>query len=701
MTIISDANFPSEKDPRILTFSLGLFLIGIIVVLVWARSVHYLLFHTLAEIIAIVVSLSIFSLTWASRRHLKNGYLVILGSAYITIGIVDIFHALTFKGMNLLPGVTTNHPTQFWLTARFIEAVALVVAPLFIQRTPRFTLAALAFAIPGVLGCIAVLNGVLPKTFIEGVGLTQFKVVSEYVIILLLLTAQIMLWNRRKEFAPQVFRLLSGSLLLAIATELCFVHYVGFYDFVNELGHFFRFLSVVLAYLALVVTGVRRPTEILYRQLQESEDHFRKLYQTTPAILHSIDADGKLISVSDHWLSTFGYTKDEVIGKNSSEFLTEESRRFAVEEVLPEFFRTGLCHDIPYQFVTKDGRILDMLLSATVERDSDNCINKSLSVMTDVTVRNRIEAELMESELRFRGAFQTATHGMALKSIEGKFVKVNPALCTMLGYNEADLLTTDFQTITHPDDLAADLSYVHDLLEGKIDTYQMEKRYFHKTGRIVWILLSVSLVRKKDGAPVHFVAQMQDITERKQMENEVHRMAFYDHLTNLPNRSLLSDRISQAMAASKRSGCYGALMFLDLDNFKPLNDTYGHDVGDLLLVEVAGRLTSCVRDVDTVARVGGDEFVVMISSLNLDKIASTTQAKVIAEKISAAIAEPYVLIIKEKGKAKETVKHHCTASIGVAMFIDHEEAPKDVLKSADRAMYQAKEAGRNLIRFCD
>ena len=655
MPIISDTTSLPEKDPHILTYSLGLFLLGIIVVLVWARSVHYLLFHTLAELIAIVVSLSIFSLTWASRQHLKNGYLVILGSAYVTIGIVDIFHTLTFKGMNLLPGVTTNHPTQFWLTARFIEAVSLVIAPLFIRRTPRFTLAAAAFAIPGILGCIAVLQGVFPKTFIDGVGLTQFKITGEYVIILLLLIAQVMLWYRRKEFAPEVFRLLSGSLLLAIATEFCFIHYTGFYDFVNELGHFFRFLSVVLAYLALAVTGVRRPMELLYRQvvckdkklrlaneqlaaselklnkaqtvagvgswhleipdnklswsdetyhlfgipkgtpqsfatftshihpadvqlvicawdaalrketdydivhriivegnvlwvrqcavidrnnngeamaahgtvqnitlqklaelaLRESEDHFRSLYQATPALLHSIDAAGNIVSVSDLWLKTFGYTRDEVVGKKSFEFLTEESRRFAVEKVLPEFFRTGSCNDVPYQFVTKNGRVLDMLLSATAERDANNGITQSLSVMTDVTVRNHMEAELSESELRFRGAFQTAAHGMALVSTGGLFVKVNPALCSMLGYDEAELLSRDFQAITHPDDLATDLSHVQDLLEGKIDSYQMEKRYFHSTGRIVWILLSVSLVRTKGGRPVHFVSQIQDITQSK------------------------------------------------------------------------------------------------------------------------------------------------------------------------------------------
>jgi diguanylate cyclase (GGDEF)-like protein/PAS domain S-box-containing protein len=192
-----------------------------------------------------------------------------------------------------------------------------------------------------------------------------------------------------------------------------------------------------------------------------------------------------------------------------------------------------------------------------------------------------------------------------------------------------------------------------------------------------------------------------NITERKQMEDQVRQLAFYDPLTKLPNRRLLSDRLSQAMAASKRSGCYGALMLLDLDNFKPLNDMHGHVVGDLLLIEAADRLKSCVREMDTVARFGGDEFVVMISELDVDKTGSTIQAGIIAEKIRAALAKPYELRIQQEGKAESTVEHHCTASVGVALFIRDEASQDDILKWADMAMYQAKEAGRNLHRFHD
>lgn len=192
-----------------------------------------------------------------------------------------------------------------------------------------------------------------------------------------------------------------------------------------------------------------------------------------------------------------------------------------------------------------------------------------------------------------------------------------------------------------------------------------------------------------------------EINERERMEVQVRQMAFHDQLTNLPNRRLLEDRLGQSMAASKRSGCYGAVMFLDLDNFKPLNDAYGHVVGDLLLIEAADRLKSCVREVDTVARFGGDEFVVIISELDVNRTESKSQAKIIAEKVRDTLSKFYLLTVKHRGKPDTTVEHRCTVSVGVALLHSHEDNQNDILRWADTAMYRAKEAGRNLIHFYD
>jgi len=191
-----------------------------------------------------------------------------------------------------------------------------------------------------------------------------------------------------------------------------------------------------------------------------------------------------------------------------------------------------------------------------------------------------------------------------------------------------------------------------------------------------------------------------DVTERKVAEQKIKEFAFLDMLTQLPNRRLLDDRLEQAIAACKRSGRYGAVLFLDLDNFKPLNDKYGHKAGDLLLAEVAHRLTGCVREVDTVARFGGDEFVVVLNELTGEETESAAEARNVAEKIRVALTAPY-LLNPNAARAEHTIAHQDVgASIGVALFTADVRA-ENVLKWADNAMYRAKESGRNQICFYD
>lgn len=185
---------------------------------------------------------------------------------------------------------------------------------------------------------------------------------------------------------------------------------------------------------------------------------------------------------------------------------------------------------------------------------------------------------------------------------------------------------------------------------------------------------------------------------QKKLETKIRLMAFHDPLTSLANRRLLVDHLNQAIASNKRTQCHGALIFLDLDNFKPLNDSQGHAAGDLLLIEVAARLKQCVREVDTVARFGGDEFVVLVIDLDSDEANAIPAAMLIAEKICEKLAEPYSLSIQTEDQLTR-VEHHCTASVGVALFSAQESDPDDILDLADAAMYQAKHAGRNRVHL--
>jgi diguanylate cyclase (GGDEF)-like protein len=183
------------------------------------------------------------------------------------------------------------------------------------------------------------------------------------------------------------------------------------------------------------------------------------------------------------------------------------------------------------------------------------------------------------------------------------------------------------------------------------------------------------------------------------MEEQVRALAFYDELTQLPNRRLLVDRLIHDMASVKRNKRHGALMFIDLDNFKPLNDLHGHNIGDLLLIEVAARMRACVRSIDTVSRFGGDEFVVLLSDFGSDEAESASKANIVAEKIRIKLAEPYRFTIETKGMPDATIEHSCTASIGGVTYGSLDASAEELLKWADKAMYEAKEAGRNRVKF--
>lgn len=314
--------------------------------------------------------------------------------------------------------------------------------------------------------------------------------------------------------------------------------------------------------------------------------------------------------------------------------------------------------------------------------------------------RSRSESLLSESEQRFRSLFEQAAVGVAqIETASGRFVRVNQRYCDLVGRSQDEMMAIDFQTITHPDDLQADRDKMEQFKTGRIREYRAETRYFRADGRLIWVSLTASLMGSPGDSLKYHIAVVEDITERKQLEEKVRQLAFCDVLTELPNRRLLLDRLTQAMAAGKRTGRYGALLFLDLDNFKPLNDTHGHEAGDLLLIEVARRLTSSVREIDTVSRFGGDEFAVLFSDVVADKVESTKEVGIIAEKIRVKLAEPYLLEIRRDANTVTTVEHRCSASIGVVVFIDHECSQEDIIRRADNAMYQAKDAGRNTVAF--
>lgn len=302
----------------------------------------------------------------------------------------------------------------------------------------------------------------------------------------------------------------------------------------------------------------------------------------------------------------------------------------------------------------------------------------------NILVRERNEAyqSVRDSEKRFRNILENAPIGMAVVSLEGKFTLVNHSLCELVGYEKDELEGMRFQDITFPDDLSADLSNIQQLLNGTSTSYQLEKRYLRKNGDIVWVQLTRFVQRDSGGSPLYFIVQIEDISERLRSQEQIKQLAYFDALTNLPNRRLLMDRLNHALAQAKRFKRSMAVMYLDLDNFKQINDTLGHDYGDELLKVVAERLLTCVRSVDTVCRQGGDEFIIA-----LGEIANPQDSTIVAEKIIKAINQP----VHIKGSMLQV-----TTSIGIAVYPGNSAAEAiELMKKADLAMYEVKKRGRN------
>ena len=312
--------------------------------------------------------------------------------------------------------------------------------------------------------------------------------------------------------------------------------------------------------------------------------------------------------------------------------------------------------------------------------------------------RMQADKDLAEQEEFFRLIAENVEDFIAVLDLKGRRIYNSPSYARLFG-DVQSLKGTDSFAEIHPDDRDRVRQVFNDALQRGLGQ-RTEYRFVLPNGGISYMESSSGVIKNSQGVPQSVVVVSHDVTERKIAEQKIKEFAFYDTLTQLPNRRLLDDRLEQAIAACRRSGRYGAVMFLDLDNFKPLNDKYGHKAGDLLLVEVAHRLTRCVREVDTVARFGGDEFVVVLNDLAGDETECIKEARVVAEKIHVALSGPYLLTPQLTGTMKMITHQNVGASIGVALF-HNDASAENILKWADKAMYRAKESGRNQICFHD
>ncbi|QRM18088.1 EAL domain-containing protein [Dechloromonas sp. TW-R-39-2] len=434
-----------------------------------------------------------------------------------------------------------------------------------------------------------------------------------------------------------------------------------------------------------------------------------ELFEIQHAILenagHSIiatDAEGTILYFNRAAQKMLGYSWAEVVGRATPGLfheLDEVARRAQTlslelqRPVAPGFeaFVARLTitstDEQDWTYRRKDGSTLPVRLSVTALCDPHGTINGYLGIASDISERRRLEQELRVAAV----AFESQAAIMVTDPAQ-RILRVNQAFVRLTGYSADEAIGQKPSLLQSG---RQDKAFYQAMWQCLLSHGHWEGEIWNrrKSGEIYPEWLTISAVKDDHGALTHYVSTFSDISNLKVAESEIHSLAFYDPLTALPNRRLLLNRLAKAQAASNRSAQYGALLMIDLDNFKTLNDTLGHDMGDRLLVEVASRLTFRIREGDTAARLGGDEFVVMLEDLGEDAEAAGVQAEVIAEKIRLELARPYVML----GDGE----YFHSASFGISLFCGHDKTTEAILKQADIALYKSKDAGRNTIRFFD
>jgi diguanylate cyclase (GGDEF)-like protein/PAS domain S-box-containing protein len=417
------------------------------------------------------------------------------------------------------------------------------------------------------------------------------------------------------------------------------------------------------------------------RARRESEERFARVFSESPdGIVILRQNDLTIYDVNDSFLRASEYSREELIDADVMS-LNAFADLSAFNDTLTEFSASGALSNEEMIFRTRSGKVVPALISAAlIELHGEAC---ALCMIRDVSDLRAAERRLMQSEQRFRGAFENAPIGILLVNARGQIFEANRFAAELLSYDLDKMENLHISRLIPAEDRSAFKETLGRLFAGNDDTLRSETRMLCDDGLQIWTNFHIGMQRSAEGS--YGIVQFADITEMKNSQRRIERMAFYDTLTDLANRRLFYDRLGHAISHASRSETLGALLYLDLDQFKRVNDTLGHEMGDVLLQEVAARLTQCVRKGDTVGRPGGDEFTVLLTDIK-----TPSDAGYVAEKILATLAKPISL------SGHQLV---ITTSIGITIIPEDGDEANALMKNADLAMYRAKEHGRNNYQY--
>ena len=410
--------------------------------------------------------------------------------------------------------------------------------------------------------------------------------------------------------------------------------------------------------------------------LRDSEERYRRLFEESRQAIYLTNRDGFFIEVNPAALRLFDITSDEASSMNALDFYVDPAER---ELFQAKIEKSGAVTDFPVHLRSKDGLEMECVLTSTVRRDSEGEVIGYQGIIDDVTQRRKTERALRESESKFRSLIENASDTITLLDATGAITYESPSLERVLGYRPEDMIGRNVFEFVHAEDAADAVGRFHHLLSTPNQVMTLELRFRHKDG--TWRILDIVARNLLNDEKVRgVIVNARDVTDRKRAEARLLHEAFHDKLTQLPNRAVFLDRVTKLLQRGERkdADCF-AVLFLDLDRFKVVNDSLGHLIGDQLLMALAKRLEESLRPGDTVARFGGDEFAMLLDG------AGTEEASGVADRIKEDLMTAFQLGPHQV---------YTTASMGIVTSDKKYASPEEMLRDADLAMYRAKDTDR-------
>jgi len=418
--------------------------------------------------------------------------------------------------------------------------------------------------------------------------------------------------------------------------------------------------------------------------LLESQARYRSIVETGGAGVITGDLNGNITFVNESFCKILGYSQGELVGKPFADFLHPDDKAMVLEEFAEGLATPEVGYQLEFRAIHKDGHTV-WIHPSVAPVFHKNVLSAGTAIVFDITERKRLEETIKKSEERYRTILEEIQDNYFEADFTGRLTFVNDAMCHTLGYSKKELIGMNYRVFAAKEDVEVVYRDFNRVYKTGETIKSLSYKFIQKNGTVGFGELSISAIKNEEGEVIAFRGIARDVTERQRLEQELADIATHDFLTGLPNRVLLRDRLNVELEHAKRNATNLAVMMLDLDRFKVVNDTFGHSIGDKLLKAAGGHLSDFVRKSDTVARVGGDEFLVL-----LPKITKIEDATKVAQKILGAFRKPFVI---------DSYQIRATTSIGIAIYPEDGEDADDLIANADTAMYWVKEHGRDDYAF--